>query len=290
LEIIINIKHISRIKNVFLQKVPLLFFVAIFLLQSSVPQAQADISPLEGLKRFSREKVVKTRKIEVENLSTPEQSLEDLLQKNDAEIFLKTPEEITDPQEIEKAVDFASSITGVRKNFIMGLLVVESDLGRNPGECTYKEVEDGAKIQHETGRLSLRAWQTFKERREIIKDVALSLGYDYEKLNVSCNPGSAYVGTGGAMGIPQFMPDTWMEYKDRISAVVGKENPDPWDERDAAVAVALKLSDVYGVTDHSRIAERNAAKLYLSGSTSSRYDWYANQIFYWAENYKNLIG
>lgn len=264
--------------------------MVIFLLQSSVLQVQADVSPLESLKKFSKERVIKTRKIEVENSSTPEQSLEDLLQENEAEIFFNKPREVIDPQEVEKAADFAAKVTGVRKNFIMGLLVVESDLGRNPGKCTYKEVEDGAKAQYEAGRLSSRAWQTFKERREIIKDVASSLGYDYEKLNVSCNPGDAYIGTGGAMGIPQFMPDTWMEYKDRISAVVGKENPDPWNEKDAAVAVALKLSDVYGVTDHNRLAEKRAAKLYLSGTTSYQYDWYANQILYWAENYKNLIG
>jgi membrane-bound lytic murein transglycosylase B len=171
----------------------------------------------------------------------------------------------------------------------MGLLVVESNLGRNPGECTYQEVEDGAKASHQQGQLSAQAWETFNERRETIKDIAKSLNYDYEKLKVSCNPVS-YAGTGGAMGIPQFMPDTWLEYKDRISAIVGKDNPDPWNEKDAAVAVALKLSDVYGVTDHNRYAERNAAKLYLSGTTSWQYDWYANQILYWAENYESVIG
>jgi len=202
----------------------------------------------------------------------------------------RAPKVVSDPAEIEKAAEFAANATGVRKNFIMGLLVVESDLGRNPGKCTYQEVEDGAKADNQRGLLSAKAWNTFQERREIIKSVAQSLGYDYEKLNVSCNPGAAYAGTGGAMGIPQFMPDTWMEYKDRISAIVGKANPDPWNEKDAAVAVALKLSDVYGVTSHSRLAERNAAKMYLSGNTSSKYDWYANQILYWAENYSSLIG
>lgn len=197
---------------------------------------------------------------------------------------------MSDPKKIEEAVEFASDVTGVRKDFLMGMLVVESDLGRNPGKCTYEEVEKGAEMAHENGELSDRAWETFKERRETIKDIAEDLDYDYESLRVSCNPEGEYYGTGGAMGIPQFMPDTWLEYKDRISAVVGKNNPDPWDPKDAVVAMALKLSDVWGVTDHNEYAERDAAKLYLSGTTSYQYEWYANEIFYWSRNYKKLYG
>jgi membrane-bound lytic murein transglycosylase B len=261
----------------------------------SVSKAEAAPSPLQNLINFSKEKLTQTRKVATENTASITQVKVDQNQESDKNfiqvIYNKpdVPVVVSDPVEIERAVEFAANATGVRKNFIMGLLVVESDLGRNPGECTYQEVEDGANIDHQNGRLSTQAWNTFQERREIIKGVAQSLGYDYAKLNVSCNPGSAYVGTGGAMGIPQFMPDTWMEYKDRISAIVGKNNPDPWNQKDAAVAVALKLSDVYGVTSHNRLAERNAAKMYLSGTTSWKYDWYANQIFYWAENYGTLI-
>ena len=114
------------------------------------------------------------------------------------------------------------------------------------------------------------------------------MGYDYEKLKVSCNP--PYAGTGGAMGIPQFMPDTWMEYKDEISEIVGTDNPDPWNVRHGVLAMALKVADVPGVVEHDVWAERNASKMYLSGSTSSQYEWYASQIQYWARNYKSLVG
>lgn len=259
----------------------------------SAPKAQAYESPLEKIIEFSREKMAGSKKVTIENpivtQSAQSQDKPSFIENLNKE-KLDVPNAVSDTREIEKAVDFASGATGVRKDFIMGMLVVESNLGRNPGKCTYQEVEDGALDAHTRGRLSSTAWETFKRRRDTIKDIAKSLDYDYEKLSVSCNPGSAYAGTGGAMGIPQFMPDTWLEYKDRISAIVGKENPDPWNEKDAAVAMALKLSDVYGVTSHSRLAERNAAKMYLAGNTSSRYDWYANQIFYWANNYKSLMG
>jgi membrane-bound lytic murein transglycosylase B len=256
------------------------------------PKAQAFENPLKKMVEFSKEKVVGTKKIKIENpaiLAFSEVQKESNLLEEISKKNTSVPSVVTDLGKLEKAVEFASEKTGVRKDFIMGMLVVESNLGRNSGTCTYQEVEDGALASHENGQLSVTAWETFVRRRDIIKDIAKSVGYDYEKLTVSCNPGSAYAGTGGALGIAQFMPDTWIEYKDRISEIVGKKNPDPWNEKDATVAMALKLSDVYGVTSHNRYAERNAAKMYLSGGTSNQYDWYANQIFYWADNYENLL-
>ncbi len=193
-----------------------------------------------------------------------------------------------DPREIEKVAEFASRETGVRKDFLMGLLVVESDLGKNTGECTYQEVEQDAQKSYGLGWLSHRAWKTFEERRNTFKKIADNLGYDYREQKVSCNPAN-YAGTGGAMGIPQFMPDTWLEYEDRISEITKEENPDPWDMNAGVIAMALKLSDVPGVTNHNIWSERNAAKLYLSGTTSSRYDWYANSAIYWSRNYLSLL-
>jgi len=189
-----------------------------------------------------------------------------------------------DKQDIEDAADFASQATGVRKEFLIGMLTTESGMGKNTGQCTYGQVEDDANSAHRKGRLSTRAWKNFLQRRDIIKDIADDLHYDYESLKVSCTP-SNYAGTGGAMGVSQFMPDTWLEYKDRVSAMVGKENPDPWNTRDAVVAMAIKLMDVPGVADHWLFAERSAAKMYLSGNTSGQYEWYANEVMYWANNY-----
>lgn len=212
-------------------------------------------------------------------------NLEELADVNIFEVVggkKRVPDSNPSYREIKEAVDFASSVTGVRKDFLMGMLSMESDFGRNTGGCTYAEVESGAEKSHKRGLLSKRAWNTFKHRREVIKDIAKDLGYDYRKIKVSCNP-ARYNGTGGALGVPQFMPDTWLEYKDRISNVVGKKNPDPWSTKDGVVAMALKLSDVPGVTQHNRGSERNAAKLYLSGTTSWRYDWYANRTVYWKE-------
>lgn len=198
----------------------------------------------------------------------------------------RVPTNNINPEEIEKQAEFASQVTGVRKDFLMGMLVVESNLGQNTGKCTYKEVADDAQNDYQKGILNKKTWKNFQEQKEIVENIADSLGYDYEKLKVSCNP--PYSGTGGAMGIPQFMPTTWMEYKDEIAEIVGTENPDPWSVRDGVLAMALKVADVPGVVEHNEAAERRASKMYLSGSTSGRYEWYASQIQYWANNYEKL--
>lgn len=193
-----------------------------------------------------------------------------------------------DAEDIEDAAKYASKVTGTRKDFIMGMLVVESDLGRYTGGCTYEEVEDGAKDAYKDGRLSSRSYQTFKRRRDIFKDICEDLDYDYEDQKVSCNP-SSYAGTGGAMGVAQFMPDTWMGYQASIASVTGHNPPDPWNLTDGVVAMGLKLAKVPGVTSHKRSAECDAAKLYLSGTTSSHYQWYCDKVLYWADNYDNLL-
>ncbi len=202
-----------------------------------------------------------------------------------------------DAGDIEDAAKFASKATGVRRNFIMGMLVVESNLGRFTGGCTYKEIEDGAELRYKKGvtlangqycRLSSTSWNTFKNRTDKFESICEDLDYNYKKQKVSCNP-SRYCGTGGAMGVAQFMPDTWLGYINQIASFTGHNPPDPWDLTDGVVGMALKLAKG-GAT--SRSGECNAAKLYLSGTTSSYYDWYcygSNGVLYWADNYERLL-
>ena len=172
-----------------------------------------------------------------------------------------------DAKDIEDAAKFASKVSGVRKDFIMGMLVVESDLGRFTGGCYAKD-----------SRMSGR-------RLELFKEICKELDYEWKKRKVSCPPKS-YTGTGGAMGVAQFMSDTWMGYKSQITSVTGHNPPDPWNLTDGVVAMGLKLARG-GATKKS--GECNAAKLYLSGTTSSKYDWYCQKVKYWADNYERLL-
>lgn len=165
--------------------------------------------------------------------------------------------------DLKDAVKYASKKTGVRKDFLMGMLVVESDLGRFTGGCDYKE-----------SRMS-------DYRKTIFKQICKEVDRNYKKVKVSCPP-SGYVGTGGAMGVQQFMSDTWLGYKDAISAKTGNYPPDPWNLTDGVMAMALKLAND-GAT--SKSGECAASKRYLGGS----HDWYCQKVQYWADNYEQLL-
>lgn len=176
---------------------------------------------------------------------------------------------------IMDAAKFSAKVTGIRKDYLLGVLVVESNLGRYTGGCNFKE-----------SRMS-------GTRATIFKSICNDLDYNYNKMKVSCPP-SGYKGTGGAMGVAQFMPDTWMGYKSRIASVVGKKTPDPWDLTDGVVAMALKLSQVSGVTAHKESAEAKAYCIYLAGGNWANYCDskgvnYGAKVLYWADNYEKVM-
>lgn len=187
-------------------------------------------------------------------------------------------------KDIEEAVDFASKKTGVPKGFLFGVLKMETNLGANVGGCTYAQVEDGAEKSYKAKKLGKVAWATFLRRRDIFKTITKELDIDYRKQKVSCNP-RGYVGTGGAMGVAQFMPDTWMGYKSAVTSATGHNPPSPWNLTDGVMAMALKLDRVPGVDQGNRSAWKRAAAAYLGTS----YAPYINGILYWADNYKKLL-
>lgn len=178
--------------------------------------------------------------------------------------------------DIISAAKYASKVTGIRKDYLLGVLVVESNLGRYTGGCDYKE-----------SRMS-------DYRKGIFKDICKGLNYNYKKMKVSCPP-SGYSGTGGAMGVAQFMPDTWIGYQSSITAVTGHNPPDPWSLTDGVVAMALKLTKVDGVAGHKESAEAKAYCVYLAGNNWASYcdnkgTNYGDLVLYWADNYKKLLG
>ena len=185
---------------------------------------------------------------------------------------------------IKEAISFASGKTGVPKGFLYGMLKVETNLGKNVGGCTYAQVESGAEANYKKGKLSKRSYQTFIARRKTFKTITDELDLDYRKQKVSCNPAS-YAGTGGAMGVAQFMPDTWLGYKARVAAVTGNHPPSPWNLTDGVTAMALKLKQTPGVTNGDTSALKKATCSYLG----TCWEGYYKPVLYWAKNYKQLL-
>lgn len=165
--------------------------------------------------------------------------------------------------DVISAVKSAEKKTGVRKEFLFAMLDKETDLGRFTGGCNYKKSKMGS------------------ANEKIFKSVCDELGYDYNKMKVSC---PLSYGIGGAMGVAQFMPTTWVGYKSKISAVTGNSPADPWNLKDGIMGMALKLK---AAGAGSKSGEYKAAATYYCGGNIARTVCknYANSVISWSKGY-----
>lgn len=184
-----------------------------------------------------------------------------------------------------EALDIAnwvSSRTGVRPAFLLAILTQESNLGKNVGTCNRPN------DPYE------KSWQVIMkpDSRDAFLQITKELGLDPNATPVSCpihDPTRGMIAGknswGGAMGPAQFMPKTWLAYKDKIAQITGHNPPNPWDVRDSFVAAALYLAN-WGATSQTRDAEWRAAMIYFSGSTNPRYRFYGDNVMAIADRYE----
>lgn len=164
---------------------------------------------------------------------------------------------------------YVSGITGVRPALILAVLEQESDIGKNVGQCYLKNFSTGEGIVAFNGKKIARVMKPSRDVPYFL-EITKELGRDPYNTLVSC---PMKYGWGGAMGPAQFIPSTWMLYKDRVSAITGK-SADPWDIKDSFLAAALYLSD-YGGAKQTYNSEWKAAMIYFSGTTRrTRYNGY----------------
>jgi membrane-bound lytic murein transglycosylase B len=165
--------------------------------------------------------------------------------------------------------------TGVRPAFILAILTQESNLGANVGSCYLTDKETGAGIRISTGAAQDRV---MKPTRDVIPFLSITseLGRDWTKTRVSC---PFTIGYGGAMGPSQFIPSTWILFKNRIGKAVGTDTPDPWNAEHAIMATAMYVGDL-GAGAQTYTAERNAACRYYSGKacSGSLNNFYGDQV------------
>ena len=146
----------------------------------------------------------------------------------------------------------AERSTGVRAAFLLAVLDRESALGRNTGKCSYKT--------------AMAPGPPSSSRDDVTPflQITAELGLNPETTLVSCpNADGAY---GGAMGPAQFIPTTWMGYKDKVAAITGNSPASPWRNIDAFVAAGLYLKNAGAGS-----SEVNAAARYYCGSNWNRY-------------------
>src|SRR3989344_6591075 len=166
--------------------------------------------------------------------------------------------------------------TGIRPAFLLALLEYETGLGRNVGKCNIVDATSGASRHIETGKVSARGIHPTRDL-PVLLSVAAELGRDPFRLPISCWPGYGY---GGAMGPAQFIPSTWIGYKEDVSRITEHRPCDPWNFEDAFTASALYLAR-RSATTQTRASEIAAAKAYISGNSkcsTSACNRYANGI------------
>ncbi len=162
---------------------------------------------------------------------------------------------LTEEEMIRSAI-FAGAKTGIRPAYLLGVLENESRLGLNVGTGDWRT--DMYQCNLNRGYITMGT-----NLKNAFLQICQELGLNPDTQLVSAKP-SAYKGCGGAMGIAQFMPTTWLAYKDRIAAMTGNNPPNPWVSIDAFTASAIKLRDA-GAWAQTYEAERKAYAIYIGG-------------------------
>ena len=191
-----------------------------------------------------------------------------------------------DAKDIKEAVKFASKKTGVPKGVLYGFLERETGRGANTGQCTYKDVEKvSVKGYEQYGSKYKKSIDLLYKRKDLFYDIVDDLDYKKSK-KISCTLPFSRFGPnqGGAMGVAQFMSDTWLGYESRIAASTGHKHPDPWSLTDGVMAMALKLKSA-GATSDSSSAIKKAVTNYYGIFDQNYY----NTVMYWSKNYKKLL-
>lgn len=185
--------------------------------------------------------------------------------------------------EIAKMVE---RITGVRPAFLLAVLTQESNIGKNVGQCYLKNPATGDGVKAYNGTSVSKVMKPSRDVSPFLQ-ITEELGRDPYNTPVSC-PIPSVGGYGGAMGPAQFIPSTWMRYRERAKEITGKP-ADPWDIKDAFLAAGLYLAD-YGAKKQTSDGEWKAAMIYFSGSTTNkRYYFYADSVLNIAKQYTEDI-
>lgn len=193
--------------------------------------------------------------------------------------------------DIKEAIELASKKTGVKKGVLYGILDQETGFARNTGQCNYKDLVKKTTADYKAyGKKHKWDYKPsvarLEKRYDLYQDIVKSLGYSESK-KVSCTISFAAVGPnqGGAMGVAQFMSDTWNGYVSQVRSATGHSRPDPWSLTDGVMAMAIKVKNSPGGTSDSESAIRKIVRAYYGGPHAG----YEANVINWSKNYKKLF-
>ncbi len=156
----------------------------------------------------------------------------------------------------------AQKKTGVRPAVVLAVLEQESNYGANVGSCYLKNTVTGAGVGKNTGTPFSNV---MKPTRDVTPFLAITkkLNLDPFTTPVSCPLSFGY---GGALGLAQFIPSTWVIFENRISVTLGVSSVSPWVPEHGIMASSMYLGDL-GAGKGGYTAELNAACRYYGGGS-----------------------
>jgi len=238
----------------------------------------------ESLKS-EKEELSKLTEAQYQRLLTEKKEIEKKAAKIRARIFeLMGVSQAPTFGEAYELAKYVEKMTGVRPAFLLAVLTQESNIGKNVGQCFLKDPNTGDGIKVNSGEKVEGVMNPVRDVPYFLV-ITKELGRDPFATLVSC-PIPSVGGWGGAMGPAQFIPSTWMNYRDRVRQITG--SADPWKIKDAFVAAALYLAD-YGAARRTPDAEWTAAMMYFSGTTNPAYSFYGNSVMAIASRYEEDI-
>ena len=169
---------------------------------------------------------------------------------------------------------------GIRPAFLLAELEQESALGSNVGKCYIVDGTSGATRRVTNGQIYAKGIHPTRDL-PLFLTITAELGLDPFQTPISCGSG-----WGGAMGAAQFIPSTWMGYRETVSRLTRHNPANPWNIEDAFVAAAAKLSRD-GANSQTRAGEIAASKRYYCGNAASKSSGcvnYANSVQRLADN------
>ena len=200
--------------------------------------------------------------------------------------LIGVPEKFTfgEGYELAKAIE---KITGVRPAFLLAIITQESNIFEkmNVGQCYLTDLKTGDGERAFDGKPVAKIMKPSRDVEPFL-EITKELGRDPYNTPVSC-PIPSVGGYGGAMGPAQFIPSTWMRYRDGVKEITGKA-ADPWDIKDAFLAAALYLAD-YGAAKQTPDSEWKAAMIYFSGTTNTKYRFYGDSVINITKQYAGDI-
>lgn len=229
-----------------------------------------EISPDRIIESYQRIYNLKRR---LETLKEKSESTKEIKDRN---FELVGTSEILTFGEAVSLAEYVEKITDVRPAFLLAILQEEAALEKTSSHqfdfCYLTNFKTGEGVRIATGEALARVMNPVRDIPPFLS-IMQELKKDPLKTPVTC-PMS--FGWGGAMGPADFIPSTWLRYKNKLESITGKA-ANPWDIEDAFLAAGLYLSDS-GAGLKNRQGEWDAAMLYFSLSTTSSYTWYANDV------------